>query len=162
MKKFHFALDGLVRVREHEMHVQEARVASAAHALQQARDRRAGRGRELEAHLLARPTGVCVDLHSLRIWDENRVEISRRLGREQETVDQWVQRVHAEQHELELAHRRHEAVLKLRERRYLEFMRTLLREEQREADERSGQRLAPNAANAANAGDASSWEREAA
>lgn len=157
MRKFHFALDGLVRVREHEVRVQRARVASAAKALQQARDRSETRQHELHVHLGARPGGARLDLESLRVWDENRAEICRRMEREMETVELWAKRLQEEQHELELTHRRQEAVLKLRERRYVEFMRALLREEQQEVDERTGQRAAETAWN-----DDSAWEQEAA
>jgi len=133
MKRFRFALDGLVRVREQEVRDQQIRVANAARALEKAR-----RIRDERQALLDRtvePDSARLDAAEKAALEEDRAALRRQLRKDTQLVELHAEQLRAEQEELERLNQRKEAVLDLRERRYLEFVQAVLREEQKEHDE---------------------------
>jgi flagellar export protein FliJ len=133
MKRFRFALDGLVRVREQEVRDQQIRLANAARACEQARQERDERQALLDR--LTLPRSASIDPAEKASLEEDRATLRRQLQRDEQSVRLHAERLRAEQEELERVNQRKEAVVNLRERRYLEFVRAVLRDEQKEHDE---------------------------
>lgn len=133
MKRFRFALDGLVRVREQEVRDQQIRLASAARAYEQARRARDERQALLDRTTL--PRNARVEPPERASLEEDRAALRRQLRRDEQTLALHAQKLRSEQEELERLNQRKEAVLGLRERRYLEFVQAVLRDEQKEHDE---------------------------
>lgn len=133
MKRFRFALDGLVRVREQEVRDQQIRLANAARAYEQARLVRDERQALLDR--LTLPPSASIDPAEKASLEEDRAALRRQLQRDEQSLRLHAERLRAEQEELERVNQRKEAVLNLRERRYLEFVRAVLRDEQKEHDE---------------------------
>ena len=133
MKRFRFALDGLVRVREQEVREQQIRLANAARAFENARRIRDERQALLDRTLA--PRSARLDAAEKAALEEDRAALRRQLRRDTQSLELYAQQLRAEQEELERLNQRKEAVLNLRERRYLEFVQAVLREEQKEHDE---------------------------
>jgi flagellar biosynthesis chaperone FliJ len=133
MKRFRFALDGLIRVREQEVRDQQIRLAGAARFQEEARRRRDERIALLSRTML--PASVRVDIAEMAALEEDRAALRRQLRRDEETLALCTERLREEQRRLEHANQRKEAVVELRQRRYLEFMRQVMRNEQKEHDE---------------------------
>lgn len=133
MKRFRFALDGLVRVREQEVRDQQIRLANAARAFENARRIRDERQALLDRTLA--PASARLDPAEKAALEEDRAALRRQLRRDTQSLELYAQQLRAEQEELERLNQRKEAVLNLRERRYLDFVQAVLREEQKEHDE---------------------------
>ena len=126
-------MDGLVRVREQEVRDQQRRVASAARAHEDAKQRRDARRTLMERTVAGAADRF--DPAERTAIEEDRAALRRQLRRDEETLSLWAEQLRQEQVRLEQVNKRKEAVLKLRERRYLEFVREVLRSEQKEHDE---------------------------
>lgn len=76
-----------------------------------------------------------MEVADLLAWDRNRQQVQREVVLDEEKLARWALQVEEERARLLEAHREAEAVEKLRERRYVEFVREVLRVERKEMDE---------------------------
>lgn len=146
MKKFRFTLEGVSKVRGHEVKSRQAALAESARQLSAAQGSQARLVEALRASLNrpAHPGEVPVaDLVDL---ERERQSLRTALDRSDERIRGWLRKVETERDELIEARRKAEAVEKLRERRYLEFVREVIREEQATTDEVAGRTAQKKAA----------------
>ena len=136
MKKFRFALEGLERVRRQAVREEEIRLAER---LQMERTVRSERDR-VEGILvrsdLERPEG---DASALSIWEIRRQWLREEIGRLDGEVTRANEATSFQRGRLEDAERRRQVVDRIRERQRLEYVREMLKEEQRELVEIAGQ-----------------------
>jgi flagellar export protein FliJ len=141
MRKFHFALDGLGRVRSLAVRERETALAGAQQALSVAEavgDRKAA---EYHAAMRSTPRGSIVSARRLMERDAELAELRRAVREQEKRIASGAARVAVERAGLLEARRGERALEKLRERRYLEFARELLREEQKSHDEVAARRV---------------------
>lgn len=140
MKKFRFALQGLERIREAGVDRAQAQLAGSERARRAEEEGLMRLDQDLAAHAGSCPRQGRLDSAALVAEDRYlgalRVRREAALGR----LDQWVETVEADRRRLSRARQEHKAVERLRERRYLEFLREVLRDEGRELDEVAGVR----------------------
>lgn len=135
MKKFRFTLEGVARVRELGVKERE-RTLSAAREAQRVAEASCGEAaRRLEQAVTAAPAGVVVQVRHLLELDAERRRLRTELLREESQLQREAERVEAERERLIEARRGAQAVEKLRERRYTEFLRAVVRAEQKATDE---------------------------
>jgi flagellar export protein FliJ len=141
MRRFHFALDGLGRVRslavrEHEVALARARedlaIAEAVH------DRRAA---EYHAAMRLAPRGSVISVRRLMERDASLTELRRQVHEQERRVAGAEARVATVRAGLVEARKEERALEKLRERRYREFTREVLRQEQKGHDETAARRV---------------------
>ncbi len=139
MKRFRFALQGLEKVRQAK--VDEARLALArSEAARQAEE---GRIMSLEQGIEATAAeanrvGV-LDMNALLEEERYVGELRRRRAEALERLETWIAAVEADRTRLMTARKEQKALERLRERRHLEFLREVLREEAQTLDEAAGQ-----------------------
>ncbi len=135
MKKFHFTLEGVARVRELGVKERERTLAAAHDAQRQAEEARVGAAARLEHAVASSPAGTIVHVRHLLELDAERRRLRTELLREENRLQHEDRRVEAERGLLIEARRGAQAVEKLRERRYAEFLRAVVRAEQKVTDE---------------------------
>ncbi|MBM3318717.1 MAG: flagellar FliJ family protein [Candidatus Eisenbacteria bacterium] len=140
MKKFRFALHGLERIREIEVDRARARLADSERARQAEEEGIMRLDAALAAGAGACPRQGRLDGAALAAEDrylgalrDRREEAVGRLGA-------WIRTVESDRRRFTRARQERQAVERLRERRYLEFVQEVLREEGRELDEVAGVR----------------------
>lgn len=146
MKKFQFGLEGVARVRKHELTTRQTALAEASRELQAAEETRTRLVAVLKETLEHSPRGSVVDIRALLTLERERESLRRQLLRENLRVEQSLDRVERERRHLLESKRRSEAVEQLRQTRYAEFVREVLRDEQKATDEVAGQRRLRGAA----------------
>lgn len=135
MRKFHFALSGLERIRQAEVDRAYAQLAES----ERARLREAEGIMQLDSTMTAN-IGIAPragQLDSRALADEARYLGTLRARRAVALtrLEQWIATVERDRARLTLTRREHKAVERLRERRYLEFVHEVLRDERRDLDE---------------------------
>lgn len=138
MRKFQFSLEGVSRVREQLVKSRELELAKATHELVAAEAARHRLADALKRSLRAAPDGAVVDVTELLALERDRRRLATEMKRENVRIETWLRRVETERMALLHARRQAEAVEKLREKRYLEFVRSVIREEQKLTDEVAG------------------------
>lgn len=138
MKRFQFPLDGLVKVRTQEVKTKQAQLASASRELAAAETARGRLADALRSSLRTAPHGSVVDVSSLLELERERMRLRHAMEEETTRIDQWLRRVEDERLQLTMARKRAEAVERLRQQRYLDFVRAIVRDEQKETDEVAG------------------------
>lgn len=138
MKRFRFPLEGVSKVRETEVKAREATLARAQRGLAEAGETQRRLVDAMRQSLRTRPAGAVVDVSDLLEVERERERIRGALIQQDEKLRGWLREVETERDQLLEAKRRAEAVEKLRERRYLEFIQQVLREEQGQTDEVAG------------------------
>jgi flagellar export protein FliJ len=134
MRRFRFRLEGAHRVREIVVRERELGLARARRELEAASESRRAAEEKVRSALEApRPTVISVS--RLIEQDAEQRRLLHELRREQEHLSEWSARVEDERALLLEARRDVKAVEKLRERRYLEFLREVIRQEQKGVDE---------------------------
>lgn len=138
MKRFRFALQGLEKVRQ--ARVDEAR-------LQLARSEETRRAEEerimsLEQKIAqtaaeSKRDGV-LDMQALLDEDRYLDDLRQRRGEALERLENWIAAVEADRQRLLRARKEQKALERLRERRYLEFVREVMRDETETIDEAAG------------------------
>ncbi|MFN8548496.1 MAG: flagellar export protein FliJ [Candidatus Eisenbacteria bacterium] len=146
MKRFRFPLEGVSKVRETEVKSREATLARAQRGLAEAGEAQRRLVDAMRQSFRARPAGTVVDVSDLLEVERERARIRGALIQQDEKLRGWLREVESERDQLLEAKRRAEAVEKLRERRYLEFIQQVLREEQGQTDEVAGRMRAPRQA----------------
>jgi flagellar export protein FliJ len=135
VKKFQFALSGLERIRQAEVDRAYAQLAGS----ERARLKEEEGIMQLESAMVAN-IGIAPRVGQLdgrALADEARYIGTLRerraaaLGR----LDQWIATVERDRVRLARTRTEHKTVERLRERRYLEFVREVLRDERRDMDE---------------------------
>jgi flagellar export protein FliJ len=135
MKRFRFALSGLEKIRQVEVDRAYAQLAQSE---------RARREKEQDImnlnSAIADNTGVLSrqgTLDTVGLTEEARHLglLCNRREAALERLDRWMGAVETDRLRLAKARKEHQAIERLRERRYLEFVREVLREETRELDE---------------------------
>jgi flagellar FliJ protein len=138
VRKFHFSLEPLVRVRSLAVREREVALARAQEALQEAEKRRQEKEVELRRALGTAPRGAVVQVRELLEMDAERRRLRGQLHRAEQQLAQSGGQVEQERSHLLDARRDEKVVGKLRERRYFEYIRELLRHEQKALDEVAG------------------------
>lgn len=138
MKRFRFPLEGVSKVRENEVKAREGTLARAQRGLEEAGNAQRQLIDAMRSSLRHRPSGTVVDVSDLIELERERARIRGALLQQDEKLRGWLRQVETERDGLLEAKRKSEAVEKLRERRYLEFVQQLLREEQGHTDEVAG------------------------
>lgn len=138
MKKFRFPLEAVARVRAHEVRREELRLAETGRRRAEARAMRDQARQGLREVLHEAPVGELVDASDFLHWDERRTRAIETVERGEDRLAQWALRFEEDHVGLMRARQREEAVERLRDRRYAEFVRELLRGEQAELDEFAG------------------------
>lgn len=138
MKRFRFPLEGVSKVRETEVKAREGTLAQAQRGLEEAGEAQRRLIDAMRSSLRHRPSGAVVDVSDLVELERERARIRGALLQQDEKLRGWLRQVETERDGLLEAKRKSEAVEKLRERRYLEFVQQLLREEQGHTDEVAG------------------------
>jgi flagellar FliJ protein len=141
MRKFRFPLEGVARVRELAVRRREVDLAQAHEALARAEEARRRSEEELRRSLRSAPQGTVVQVRQLLEQDRALRRLRSRLQSEHETLDSSAAGVDRQRGLLLEAKREAEAVDKLRARRYQEFLREVLREEQKATDEVASRRM---------------------
>jgi flagellar export protein FliJ len=135
MKKFQFPLEGVKRVRERDVRTHEIELAKTQAALAAAEAARNRAAAELKQAVAQAPAGTVVHVRHLLELDAERRRLTGELSREERKLQGHSQAVDAQREKLLGARRDARAVEMLRERRYLEFLQAVVREEQKETDE---------------------------
>jgi flagellar export protein FliJ len=138
MKRFRFALEGLEKVRQ--ARVDEAQLALARS--EAARRAQEGRIMSLEQEIAttaaeSKREGI-LDMNALLEEEQYIDDLRRQRGEALERLETWITAVEADRQRLLNARKEQKAIERLRERRYLEFMREVMREETQMIDEAAG------------------------
>lgn len=138
MKRFRFALEGLEKVRQ--ARVDEAQLALARSEM--ARRAEEERVMSLEQGIAAtagasQREGI-LDLNALIEEEQYIDELRRQRSDAFERLETWITAVEADRVRLLNARKEQKALERLRERRYLEFMREVMRDETQTIDEAAG------------------------
>ncbi|MBE3577397.1 MAG: flagellar export protein FliJ [Limnochordales bacterium] len=142
MRKFAFRLERVLQLRKHEEEREKQRLAVLLAELQTARRRQAACERELaelEARFgraLARSSGDGeLAVYELQLYRGRQELLRQNLTRAIAKVAEMQQRVDQQRALLLAAARRREVLVRLRKRKWEEFQREVLREEQKLLDE---------------------------
>ena len=141
MRKFRFPLEGVARVRGLAVRQREVGLAQALEALAQAEEARRRQEEEIRGSLRSAPRGSVVHVRQLLEQDRHLRQLRAQLARVKEREALGEAGVAEERTRLMEARRHAEAVEKLRARRYEEFLREVLREEQKGTDEVAARRV---------------------
>ena len=135
MRKFQFPLDGVRRLRTLEVRRHEVELARAREALAQAESARERTTERLAATLKSAPRGRIVHVRQALDHDEQLRGLRHELEQHGRCLADGSARVETQRTRLIEARRGKEAVEKLRERRYIEFLQAVLKEDQKIHDE---------------------------
>lgn len=138
MKRFRFPLEGVSKVRDNEVKAREATLASAQRELHAARETKSRLIDAMRSSLRRPGQSNVIDVTDLLALERERNRLRAQLTQQDEHLRNWIRQVEAERDRLLEARQKAEAVEKLRERRYLEFVQQVLREEQGMTDEVAG------------------------
>jgi flagellar protein FliJ len=138
VKRFRFALEGLEKVRQ-------ARVDGARLALAKSEAAR----RAEEERIMSLEQGIAttaaesqregiLDLNALIEEEQYIDDLRRRRGEALERLETWITAVEADRLRLVNARKEQKALERLRERRHLEFLREVMRDETQTIDEAAG------------------------
>jgi len=140
VKKFSFPLEGVSKLRERAVRDRELALARAHEELAEAEQAQRASQEELRRAVAHAPAGTIVHVRHLLELDAERRRLRADLLRKERRVESTHQKVVADRDQLVAARREAQVVERLRERRYLEFLRACLREEQKQTDEVAGRR----------------------
>jgi flagellar protein FliJ len=135
VKKFQFSLEPLAKVRSLAVRQREVALARAQEALADAEARRLEKEEELRQALNTAPRGAIVQVRELLEMDAERRRLRGQLRHAEQQLVRSSGAVEDERSHLLDARRDEKVVGKLRERRYFEYIRDLLRHEQKALDE---------------------------
>jgi flagellar protein FliJ len=135
MRKFRFSLEGLARVRELDVRSHEVELAKTRAALAEAERARAGAADALRRSVAQAPAGTVVHVRHLLDLDADRRRLAHELKREEQRLEGTSLALETERERLMEARRDARVVEMLRDRRYLEFLQAVTREEQKMTDE---------------------------
>jgi flagellar export protein FliJ len=135
MRKFRFSLEGVARVREHDVRAHEVELAKTREALAEAEMARENAATALKRSVAKAPAGAVVHVRRLLELDAERRRLAGELRREETRLEGTSQAMESERAKLLEARRGARAVEMLRGRRYFEFLQAVLREEQKMTDE---------------------------
>ncbi len=140
MKKFRFPLEAAARVRDLAVREREIELAGALREKEAAELARRRSEESWRRSLGRARPGTVVDVRELLERDAERRRLRAVLGHDEERFRRSGDTVDSERSRLLTARRDAQAVEKLRERRYVEFLRAVLREEQKATDETASRR----------------------
>jgi flagellar protein FliJ len=135
LRKFRFPLEGVARIRDMALREREIDLARAQETMHQAEEARRLRELEMKQSLRAAPRGTVVHVRQLLEQDTELRRLRVQLRRQEQVLAAASVRVDEGRGRVVEARREAEAVEKLRQRRYQEFLREVLREEQKVTDE---------------------------
>jgi flagellar export protein FliJ len=141
VRKFHFPLEGVARLRDVALREREVDLAKAQEAMQQAEAARRLREDELTLSLRSAPRGTVVHVRHLLEQDAELRRLRGELRRQEKVLATCTAKVDLGRERLVEARREAEAVEKLRARRYQEFLYEVLREEQKTTDEVAARKM---------------------
>ncbi|MCK4305248.1 MAG: flagellar FliJ family protein [Candidatus Eisenbacteria sp.] len=135
MKRFRFALQGLEKVRQ--VRLDDARLALArTEAKRRAEEERIMRlEQKMDETSVASAREGTLDITGLLEEQRYIGELRRQRQGAIERLSQWIGAVEKDRQELLRVSKEHKALERLRERRYLEFVREVMREETQQSDE---------------------------
>jgi len=140
MKKFRFSLEGVSKLQGMAVRHSELTLARAWEALLHAESERTSKQSALSRSVHSAPRGSFVAVQHLCDHDAEVRRLQVELAKSSTRRDGQAALADAARGNLIEARRRAKAVEKLRERRYLEFVREILREEQKGMDETASRR----------------------
>jgi len=135
VRKFHFSLEPLCRVRTLAVRQREVSLARAREELERAEKARMEKEEELRSLLRQSPRGTLVQVRELLELDAERLRLRSLLRRAERELADSTEQVESERSHLLQARRDEKVVGKLRERRYLEYTREAQKQEQKSVDE---------------------------
>jgi len=141
MRKFRFPLEGVARVREVAVREREVGLARAQEELRQAEEAVRRTRDSMRRSLETAPHGAMVQVRLLLEQDHRLRALRHRFQGEAEERNRSAAGVETQRLGLVDARREAEAVEKLRARRYQDFLREVLREEQKGTDEVAARRV---------------------
>ena len=135
MKKFHFPLRGLEKVREAAVDQARRRLAGSERARQAEEERIMHIDVALTREIGSVPRTGALDIAALLVEERCVDDLHARRHAAIARLQQWIREVEADRARLLAARREARALARLRERRYLEFVREVLRDEGEQIDE---------------------------
>ncbi len=138
VRRFRFALQGLEKVRQ--ARVDEARLALArSEETKRAEEVRImGLEQEMAATAVGSKRDGVLDMNALLEEEQYIDDLRQRRGEALERLETWIAAVEADRQRLLRARKEQKALERLRERRYLEFVREVMRDETQTIDEAAG------------------------
>ncbi|MFH1144397.1 MAG: hypothetical protein V1774_07645 [Candidatus Eisenbacteria bacterium] len=140
MKRFRFRMEGLEKIREAAVDRARLRLAGSERVRRTEEERLMQIDAALAREVGSVPRTGMLDTHAL--LEEERRVLSLRDERQAAIVrlDEWIQTVETDRERLLGARQEARALARLRERRYLEFVREVLHDEKEQIDESAGVR----------------------
>jgi flagellar export protein FliJ len=135
MRGFRFALRGLEKVREARVDEARLTLARSEAARLAEKERIMGLEQEIEGTTGGVVREGVLDLKALLEEEQYLSDLRRRRSEALERMDTWIGAVESDRQRLLQARKEHKALERLRERRYLEFVREVMREEKQATDE---------------------------
>ncbi len=135
MRKFSFALEGAARVRELRVRACQAELARTELELQAAEEESRQAGEAVRRSMQSAPQGMMVQVHHLLERDDRLRRLKADARVKEENLKRNLTEVEEGRARLVEARRGAKAVEKIRERRYIEFLRAVLSDEQKTTDE---------------------------
>ena len=138
MKRFRFALHGLEKVRQARVDEARLRLARSEGTKRAEEERIMSLEQEIAATAADSKRDGVLDMNALLEEDRYIDDLRRRRGEALERLETWIAAVEADRQRLRLARKEQKALERLRERRYLEFVREVMRDETQTIDEAAG------------------------
>jgi flagellar protein FliJ len=135
MRKFRFPLEGVSRVRELKVQSCQADLAKTLQELEAAEKERQKTEQELRRSIQGAPKGLVVQVQHLLEQDARLRQLQAEARRQEEGLAEGRTQADLDRGRLADARKGVKAVEKIRERRYVEFVRAVVREEQKFTDE---------------------------
>lgn len=135
MRKFLFGLEGVARLREAALRERTVDLARAQEAVQEAERVRREREGELKFTLRESPHGAVLHVRHLLERDAELRRLRAELMEQERLLASRKDQVNTRREHLMHARQDSEAVEKLRQRRYREFLTEVKRDEQKTTDE---------------------------
>lgn len=135
MRKFRFPLEGAARVRELRVKACQADLARTQLDLQRAEEEQRSAEDRIRRSMEGAPQGMMVQVRHLVERDNRLRRLEEDARAKEENLKRTITEVEEGRARLVEARRGARAVEKIRERRYVEFVRAVLGEEQKTTDE---------------------------
>jgi len=138
VRKFRFSLEGLEKVRQAEVDRAQLALARSAAAKRAEEEFVMGLERDMVSTAMASSREGLLDVTSLLREEEYLGELRRQRAEATGRLEQWIASVETDRQRLLQARMERKALERLRERRYLEFVKDMLRDENEMTDEAAG------------------------
>lgn len=138
VKRFRFALQGLEKVRQARVDAARLALARSERTRREEEERIMSLEQEITATAADAKRDGVLDLNVLLEEEQYIDDLRHRRGEALERLETWIAAVEADRQRLLRARKERKALERLRERRYLEFVREVMRDETQSIDEAAG------------------------